>query len=266
MGTDGVAPQASRLEYTTNAGRRMLGVLWLLASRIVALFVLLQAYTEFRKRYFLRPAEVAFDHTLDLIALQERLHLNVELEMQRWALDHTWAIELSNAYYRALKPSLYLCAALAIVLAPVPFRRIGVAVVLATLIAWPWYALYPLAPPRFMGPYGYPFVDTLHATVAVSPPVGGANPYAAMPSMHIGWTSLAALWLAAALPWWRIGTLLGALHLTLMSLAVVLTGNHFILDIAGGLVVAGVALLLARWVPDPFPWPWRLRRGADGFS
>ena len=62
-------------------------------------------------------------------------------------------------------------------------------------------------------------------------------------------TGLAALWLAAALPWWRIGAILGGIHLTLMSVTVMATGNHYSLDIVAGLVVVGVAYALARLLP-----------------
>ncbi len=237
---------SSRLTATAlGAGR----LVWLLVSRIGGLFLLLQAYTAFRKRYFLRPAGIAFDHARDLLALERTLHLDLELSLQRWALQHPWAVDAGNLYYRQLKPILYGSAVLALLLAPVAFRRIGRAVSIATLLAWPWYALYPLAPPRLMAPYGFPFVDTLAAAGPVVAPGGGANPYAAMPSMHIGWSTLVALWLAAALPWWRIGIVLGVLHLTMMSYAVVVTGNHYLLDVVAGLVVAGIALGLARLHP-----------------
>ena len=251
---------AARVRPALPVMRRLVGAVWLLATRLGALFVLLQFYTWFRKTYFQRTAAVAFDHALDLLALQRDLRLDVELELQRWALEHGWVIEFFNGYYRQMKLGIYLSAALALLLAPAGFRRVRRVFVLATLLAFPWYALYPLAPPRFMGPYGFPFVDTLHSLSAASPSsegVAGANPYAAMPSMHIGWTAVAALWLVAALPWRRLGVVLGVAHLTLMSLAVVVTGNHYVLDIAAGLAVAGAAVLLTRLLPRDLPVPWR---------
>ena len=240
--------------------RRVAATVWLVASRLAALFLLLQFYTWFRKTYFQPSAAVAFDHARDLLTLQRVLRLDVELDLQRWALGHEWLIEFCNAYYRQMKLGVYLSAVLAILLAPLAFRRINRVFVLATLLAFPWYALYPLAPPRFMGPYGFPFVDTLAAVGGAPESSGGlagANPYAAMPSMHIGWTAVAAFWLAAALPWRRIGPVLGALHVALMSLAVVVTGNHYVLDVVAGLAVAAAALLLARLLPTDLRDPWR---------
>ena len=236
---------------------RVGGAVWLVLTRIGALFVLLQTYTILRKTFFQRPPEVAFDHALDLIALQEALRIDVELALQHRVLEHQWLVEFFNAYYRQFKPALYVCAALALLLAPAAFGRIARAFVLATLIALPCYALYPLAPPRFMRQYGYPFVDTL-AVYSPTPPssggLGGANQFAAMPSMHIGWTAVGVLWLAAALPWRRIGPVLAALHLALMCVTVVVTGNHYVLDIVAGFAVAGAALGLARLLPRELPW------------
>ena len=254
---------AARLRPALPMVRRVLGAVWLLATRLAALFLLLQFYTWFRKSYFQRSAALAFDHALDLIALQGDLRLNVELDLQRWALEHGWVIDFFNGYYRQMKLGIYLSAALALLLAPVGFRRVRRVFVVTTLLAFPWYALYPLAPPRFMQPYGFPFVDTLHAASPVSPSsegLAGANLYAAMPSMHIGWTAVAALWLVAALPWRRLGVVLGSAHLALMCFAVVVTGNHYVLDIVAGLAIAGAAVLLVRLLPRELPVPWRRGR------
>jgi membrane-associated phospholipid phosphatase len=76
--------------------------------------------------------------------------------------------------------------------------------------------------------------------------------------MHIGWTAIAALWLSAAIPWRHLGTILGTIHLALMGITVVVTGNHYVLDIAGGFLVAVCAILIARVVPHAVP----ARRGA----
>ena len=62
-----------------------------------------------------------------------------------------------------------------------------------------------------------------------------ANQLAAMPSLHIAW----AVWCTLAL--WRISTrrwvrALAALYPCVTALAVLATGNHYVLDLLGGLV------------------------------
>lgn len=235
-------------------------------ARMAVLVVALALYSWFRKTYFQRSPAVAFANALEIIDLQGALGLavtRVELPLQQRALEHAWLIDVSNAYYRQFKPALYACAVLCLLLAPVDFRRIWRVFMIATLIAVPWYAIYPLAPPRLMEPYGFPFVDTLAVyggAVSSSEGVGGANQFAAMPSMHIAWTTIAALWLAAALPRRRIGLILGSVHVALMCLTVMVTGNHYWLDIVAGFGVAGAAVVLARYLPLETPGRrWRSR-------
>jgi hypothetical protein len=80
-------------------------------------------------------------------------------------------------------------------MAPVRYRYMRRAFFISMAIATPMYLIYPLAPPRFMEQYGWPFIDTL----AVFGPnyfsetgLVTANRFAAMPSMHVGWTASSA--------------------------------------------------------------------------
>lgn len=228
-------------------------------AQIGGIYLLLQVYSIVRRSIWQRPADVAFDHALQIINWQRRLGLpveRVEVPLQRWALDHEWLIDGFNAYYRNMKLAVFLSAALALLLAPHGYRRVRRVFVLTTLLAFPWFALYPLAPPRFMGPYGYDFVDTLAVvggTVSASGGLAGANQYAAMPSMHIGWSIIAAAWLAVAVPWKRVGPVLGVAHVAIMAASVMATGNHFWLDIVGGVAVVAAAVGLARILEGRFP-------------
>lgn len=236
-------------------------MVWLLLSRFILLLVVLQGYSWFRKTYFQRPEERAYANAMDVIDLQRRLGFavaDVEIPLQQWVLDHPVLIDFFNAYYRQFKPALYVCVLVCLLLAPAAFRRVNHIFLIATLIAFPCYALYPLAPPRLMEPFGFDFVDTLAVYGGVqssSAGAGGANQFAAMPSMHVGWTSIAALWLAAAIPWHRVGAIVGSIHLTIMCITVVVTGNHYVLDIVGGFIVVGSAMLVARALPAGLAFP-----------
>jgi len=215
---------------------------------VVALFVLLQLYSWFRKTFFVPPASLGYEHAREVIDLQRTLGIGVkrvEIPLQQHVLDHQWLIDLFNHYYQQMKLVVLAAAALCVALTPTAFWRIARVFALTTLIAFPMYAIYPLAPPRLMQDHGYRFVDTLAVYAGVQSSAsgaGGANQFAAMPSMHIGWTAIAALWLAAAIPWRQVGAWLGSLHLLVMSMTVVVTGNHYVLDIVAGLVVVSVAL------------------------
>ncbi|HEY4332898.1 MAG TPA: phosphatase PAP2 family protein, partial [Ilumatobacteraceae bacterium] len=98
----------------------------------------------------------------------------------------------------------------------------------------------------------YGFIDTLRE-------VGGlwnfdskkldsvSNQYAAMPSLHIGWSTWCMLVLL------RFGKrrstkILGVLYPLFTLLVIVATANHYILDAAGGLVIIGAGYSIARGV------------------
>jgi hypothetical protein len=74
-----------------------------------------------------------------------------------------------------------------------------------------------------------------------------ANAFAAMPSLHIGWSSWCAF---AAVPVVRnrLVKALLILHPIVTMFTVVVTANHYILDGVGGLVCLGLGYLAARLV------------------
>jgi membrane-associated phospholipid phosphatase len=226
-------------------------------ANIAVFMVLFQAYKVVRKTFIQRAESVGYDHARQIVDLERRLHVFVEPDLQSWVLRHEWIIRPFNRYYAAFMWLFYLCCIAGIVFAPVHYRRYRRVFLLSMLIALPWYALYPLAPPRFMPEYG--FVDTL----AVYGPqyfkdngLVTANHYAAMPSMHVGWTTIGAFMLAAAIPYRRIGTFLGAIHVAMMCLTVMVTANHYVLDIVGGWLVVAASFGAARLLPAEIRRPW----------
>jgi hypothetical protein len=243
-------------------GRRVGGAVVLVASQIALFMILFQAYKLVRKAFIQRAELVAYDHALQILRWEEGLRLDFELDLQRRVLEHERAIWFFNRYYTYFMWAFYACAIAAMLLTPVHYRRLRRVFIASMVLALPWFALYPLAPPRFMSEYGYPFVDTL----AVYGPnyfsnngLVKANQFAAMPSMHCGWTLIGSVMLAYAVPWKRLGLVAGATHSALMWVTVIVTGNHYVLDIVGGLLVAGLAFAVARALPEELPWPWRRR-------
>jgi len=77
-----------------------------------------------------------------------------------------------------------------------------------------------------------------------------SNQYAAMPSLHIGWSTWCAIavWPLLRRRWLKALVLL---YPAATLFCIVVTGNHFWLDGAGGLVVFGVGSLIGwglhRW-------------------
>lgn len=236
-------------------------VLWA-GSQILLFLALFQVYKMVRKTFITRAEGVAYDHALDILRYQGWLNANFELDWQRWVLDRGDLILVFNNIYAYYMYGFYACAIILLVMSPVRYRYLRRVFIISMLVALPWYALYPLAPPRFMEPYGWPFVDTL----AVYGPdyfsesgLVTANRFAAMPSMHCGWTMVAGLMIAAAVPWRWLGRTLFIFLTLLLAVTVIVTGNHYWLDIVGGWAVVGASLLINRHLPFPLPitWPWR---------
>ena len=101
------------------------------------------------------------------------------------------------------------------------------------------YVLVPTAPPRLVP--GLDIGDTVGLAAHDTGSFAGIrfNPYAAMPSMHVGWTLLVAI-IGIRICGRRLVRIGFALYPLGMAICVVATGNHYFLD---SIVGAGVALL-----------------------
>lgn len=119
---------------------------------------------------------------------------------------------------------------------------------LTTAIALIVFYLFPTAPPRLLANYG--FVDPLVLNKLTGP--GGSqptsytyNPYAAMPSLHVGYalvTAVAVVTLARR--WWV--RWLGGLYPGAMAVVVIISGNHWVLDVLGAVVTVALSAALLR--------------------
>lgn len=115
---------------------------------------------------------------------------------------------------------------------------------LVTAMALIVYYVYPTAPPRMLTNYG--FVDP--AVLNHLTPAGGDqpdsytyNPYAAMPSLHVAYSMVVAISVIAAdrRTWLR---LLAAAYPVSMAAVVIISGNHWLLDVAGACVTVLISL------------------------
>jgi hypothetical protein len=107
------------------------------------------------------------------------------------------------------------------------------------------YVAFPTAPPRLVPGLG--ISDTVGLAGHDTGSFAGVrfDPYAAMPSLHVGWSVLAAsvVFRATSRTWLRA---LAVAHPVLMALAVTATGNHYLADSLAGALVALLALAVTR--------------------
>jgi membrane-associated phospholipid phosphatase len=209
--------------------------------------VLFMAYFATRGIVSGRAAD-AFHNAYQLMELQNWLGISWELTVQSWIMQHDWAIWLVNSVYvYTHMPALILFALWVFIWHHDRYREVRNVFLGMLAVGLMVYSLIPLAPPRFFTASG--FVDTLAAYSSVDYHQDGIemlyNPYAAMPSLHVGFAVFVGIGIIA-IGQKRRHWFIGVLFPVLMSIAVVGTGNHFVLD-----VVAGAALAMAAWYLVP---------------
>ncbi len=221
----------------------------------------------------------AFGHAKDIIELEQALRLYVEPSVQRWYLDlpGNGLIRLWNIYYGIAH---FLVTFIALVWMfrrdPARHRVLRNTLALTTALAVVGFAAYSLMPPRLLddpGEYGACQIYAPDAAAAAPPGAleapgcdefgyvdtiaeyGGwisfgnegmkdvSNQYAAMPSMHIGWSTWAAIVLYPLVR--RRGVkVLVALYPVITLVCIVLTANHYWIDGVGGLLCFGTGTLI----------------------
>lgn len=187
----------------------------------------------------------------NVLHLEKRFGFDWEGGIQTFMLPHEWLVVAANWYYVAgFLPVILISAGISAVLDYENFLWWRRRFALTLLMALIGFAIYPLAPPRMLpgmvdtlmvyGPqyYGNNQGESLFNLYGRIPSM--VNVYAAMPSMHVAWSVIAGALLISALNrrWWVI--VIGVVHPILMAIAVVVTANHYLLD-----VVLGIAALLA---------------------
>ena len=210
---------------------------------LVALAFLL--YFVVRANVIDRP-DLALDNARQIVDLERTLGIQAEAAWQEAILGTELIVRFFNFVYFWLDFPLIAALGLWMYLrrrTQYTFTRD--AMLFSGALALLSYYLFPVAPPRLLPEAG--LLDTLQIYNNTSYQAQSTeffvNPYAAMPSLHVGWALLVALGVMRALPGSRLVLLLAVLHVAAQSSSTVFTGNHFFLDWAGGLAVAmaGVA-------------------------
>lgn len=193
---------------------------------------------------------VAVANALDVMALERALGLFVEGPVQAAALSHAWVVSFSNTYYLALHlPPVIGLLAYAFWRGGEHWPLVRNALATFTVLGLAIHVAYPVAPPWVVDAtdvattYGGDRTRELVAS-------GLGNPFAAMPSMHLGWALAAGIGfvLLATNLWLR---LFGVVHPAIMAAATVVTGNHYVLDLVASVVLLGLSFaavsLVKRW-------------------
>lgn len=196
----------------------------------------------------------AEEHGRQILDLERWLHIDIE----HWANHAVVKVEWMRNFFDFYYESFHFVVPLSVLAVlywrrPVDYRWARASLGFTTLLALVGFWLYPLAPPRLMPSLG--IIDTVHGVQDFSKPDYGTltaltNQYAAMPSLHFGWSLWCGLVIAIIAPkWWMKA--LGLLHPFFTVTAIVATGNHWVLDAVGGALVVGGGFGLAYLFQGP---------------
>jgi hypothetical protein len=216
---------------------------------IVELTLLVLAFLLY---FFVRGSVVdrtsdALAHGFRIIDLEQDAGFFWELQLQALIIGKQFLIQLFNFIYFWF--DFPLIAAVGLWLYFRHRRQYTLtrdAMLISGGIALIIYHLFPVAPPRYLSEFG--FVDTMAVYSPLSYQAQSAqpfvNPYAAVPSLHVGWPVLLAvgvIWATRFKPAWGLVLMLPVAQF----FAVVFTANHFIFDAMVGVGVALMGLAVA---------------------
>ncbi|MBI1885553.1 MAG: phosphatase PAP2 family protein [Chloroflexi bacterium] len=189
----------------------------------------------------------AFANARDVISIERRLGIFWEADLQGVILAKDFLVDLfSYVYIWGHLPVIIVTAVAIFIWRRERYAFFRNAFLISGAISLIIFGLVPLAPPRLFPGLG--FADTVPDVqsyyIFQNPQI--VNPYAAMPSLHFGWDLLVAI---AIITSTRNPLLRGlALVMPVLSLlGVVMTANHYFLDVMGGAGVAALGLAIA-WV------------------
>lgn len=260
--------------------------LWREALTIVVFYELYSLARNLQGSHSISPA-VAFRNARAVIRWEEALGLYHEEAVQRVALNARVLVRAMNVYYGTAHFVVTIGVLLWLFLrAPERYRRWRWTLGATTGLALIGFVTFPLLPPRLLpvehraealvatapamtreaateaateevnsGAYKsvvYDYEDTLLTVGGLwsfeSGPIAKlSNQYAAMPSLHFGWSAWCTLALLPAMRrWWSKA--LAVAHPTLTLIAIVATANHYILDAVGGAVVLAFGALIGTVV------------------
>jgi hypothetical protein len=182
---------------------------------------------------------------------------HVEQPLNAFATRHAWVGGPPDWYYATAH---YAWTLLLLVWLwrrhPEVYNRARNSLAVITLTGLVVFILFPVAPPRLLTGLGYHdamsrWSDFGYWGAGASAPRGAeslTNQYAAMPSLHVAW----ALWCG----WWSFqlatssrSRITSWVHPAITAVVVIITANHYSLDVVGGVAAWGVGMLATLAVP-----------------
>lgn len=200
-------------------------------------------------------------HALDILTFEKSWRIDIERWLNDQFFQHDWLGVFGSFWYATTH---YLVTLIVLVWI---YRRSAVhyltarrALVLASLAGLAFYLLMPTAPPRLVEG-GFHDILSMHSTIGWwstngSSPKGLGditNDLAAFPSLHAGWSLwVAVVLIRAGVP--KIVQGLGLGYAAMMTIVIIGTANHWLLDAVVGWIVVLIAFAAAiAWERSNLP-------------
>ncbi|ALV32239.1 phosphatase PAP2 family protein [Streptomyces sp. CdTB01] len=197
----------------------------------------------------------AVGHGVDILHDERRVHLDPERWFNQLFAHHAFLGVPADFAYASLH---YIVTPATLVWLwcrhRAHYRVARTGLTISTLIGLVGFTLLPTAPPRLLTG-GHGFIDTMAQYSsfgwwgsAASAPRGMGhltNQYAAMPSLHVGWSLWCGILLFRYGRHWSVRTL-GVIYPIATTLIVLGTANHYLMDVVAGVLVMGVGFALAK--------------------
>ena len=218
------------------------------ARRQIGLFLLAYLLYSAARWITVGDLSTARAHAEWIVHLEDRLGIADEASVQR-ALTGTFAIWLLNHAYLAAQLIVVPGALVYTYRRSRPvYERLRNTILATWLISIPVYAAFPVAPPRLAN---IGLVDTITSQTGFAMDskltTSFYNQLAAVPSLHVGFAVAVGIAVAATVSH-PLARTLALLWGPTIGLAVVATGNHFVFDIAAGIVASAVGYAAGRAV------------------
>ena len=195
-------------------------------------------------------AGVALANARWIINEQRALGIFVEPVVNEWTLAAAWRVQLFNFVYFWLDFPLIIGVGLVLFWrSRRHYTLLRDALLISGAFALVLYWTFPVAPPRYLPEWG--FVDTLQRFAHLSYQAQSlrpfVNPFAAVPSLHVGWSLLLAVVLFCTTRSWLVRGG-GLAVLALQAVAVLATANHYLFDAITGVAISLLARAVAVWL------------------
>jgi hypothetical protein len=201
----------------------------------------------------------AFLDARHIISIEHHLGIFHEATIQRWALHFTPMIVTANYMYGSLHFIVTIWVAVWLFRTySDDYPRYRNTLAITTGLALIGFTFFPLMPPRLLDdfvlqhhlPFHFGFVDTLDKyptpwSFDSGPAAKVSNQYAAMPSVHIAWSTWCALAMVPRMKT-RGRKILAGSYPVVTLVVIVITANHYVIDAAGGLAILTVGWVLGN--------------------